>query len=191
MAKREYDNASRRLKSQENRKIIVDTLVQLLVEKKGGEVTFEAIAKRAKISERTIYRFFKDKAALHQEIDRLLASFLAEGYSRIADLPLPEFGRFAFKLFDRHEPLVFAYLFSPFGYEARCAFRKRLNQAVIAKVHANFPKSNSPDKQKRIAFITALISAKVWHDIRIDYDYTGEEMGDSIAWAVETLLNNV
>lgn len=189
MEKRHYDNASRRQKSLQNQKLIIETLVQLLVEKKGGEVTFEAIAKKAKISERTIYRFFKDKAALHQEMDRHLANFLAEGYDRLSELDIPDFGQFAFSLFDKHEPLVIAYLFSPFGYDARRIFRKRLNQAVIGKVVDHNPKA--ADEDKRLAFVASLVSAKLWHDIRADFGYSGVEMGPTVKWAISTLLNNI
>lgn len=190
MAKRGYDNALRRKKSEENQKLIIDTLVHLLVEKKGGEVTFEAIAKRAKISERTIYRFFKDKAALHQEMGRYISAFLTEGYSRVDELHAPDFGTFAFTLFDKYEPLVDAYLYSRFGYDARRAFRKRLNEAIIKNIHDKKPHTSHPEKAKRLAFVASLISAQLWHDIRVDFGYSGEEMGDTVAWAISTLLEH-
>lgn len=191
MSKRGYDNAFRRRKSEENQKLIIDTLVQLLVEKKGGEVTFEAIAKRAKISERTIYRFFKDKAALHQEMGRYIATFLAEGYSKVNDLTVPEFGRYAFLTFDKYEPLVDAYLYSRFGYDARRAFRKRLNETVIKNIHEQKPGANDPEKVKRLAFVASLISAQLWHDVRVDFGYSGDDMGETVAWAISTLLAHV
>lgn len=191
MAKRGYDNASRRQKSLENQKLIVETLVQLMVEKKGGEVTFEAIAKRAKISERTIYRFFKDKAALHQEMNRLVASFLAEGYSPINDVDIPEFAKIAFGVFDKHGPLVVAYLFSNFGYDARRAFRKRLNQTLIEKIKRKVEGPYSDEKEKRMAFIASVVSANLWHDLEADFGYSGADMGDTVSWALSTLLENV
>lgn len=191
MGKRGYDNALRRRKSQENQKLIIQTLIELLVEKNGGEVTFEAIAKRAKISERTIYRFFKDKAALHREMENYIASFLNEGYERLPELDIPTFGKYAFTVFDKHHALTIAYLLSPFGFEARREFRKRLSQGLSDKIKADYPHTASAGKEHRLAFITALISARLWHDLHVDFGYSGEEMGETVSWAISTLLNHV
>ncbi len=191
LGKRAYDNASRAKKSSQNQKLIVETLVELLVERKGGEVTFEAIAKRAKISDRTIYRFFKDKEALHQEMDRYLLTYLQAGMEQLDTMDVAGFAKNAYALFDRHEPLLIAYLYSPFGQEARLMFRKKLNHFIIAKVMQQKKLTMTKDTEKKLAVVVSLVNAKIWHDIRSDFGYTGQEMGDTMKWAVDTLLNNI
>ena len=76
---RVYNNASRAEKSAQTQKMIIETLVELLVEKRGGEVPIEDLAKRSGITQRSIFRFFKDKKSLHEAMDKYLMSYLQAG----------------------------------------------------------------------------------------------------------------
>lgn len=189
--KRVYNNESRLQKTEASRKLIIETLVALLVERKGGVVTFEEIAKLSKISLRSIYRLFKDKETLHKAMDEYLASYLGASNEQLARLDIAGFGKNAYAIFDRHEQLMMAYLYSPFGQEARRLFRRKLNQLMIAKILQKKPVEMTPEVRKKLAVIVSLVNAKMWHDIKIDFEFSGEQMGTTIEWALETLINDL
>lgn len=186
--KRAYDNTSRIKSSQGNQKLIIETLVQLLVEKKGGEVTFNEVAKRAGVSAQTIFRFFKDKEDLHKAMDEYLLYYLKAGVEKINDLNVAGFTKNAYELFDQHEDLVVAYLYSPFGQKARRMFRQKLNRVLIDKILEQKRIKVSKDIETKLAVIVSLVNANLWHDIRSDFGFSGKEMGQAFEWAVNALL---
>lgn len=173
----------------ETRKVIIETLVEFLVERKGGVVTFEEIAERSGISVRSIYRLFSDKESLHRAMDEYLLSYLAAGDQNLAELDVPGFGRKAFSLFEKHDKLMMAYLYSPFGQEMRMLFRKKLNTAMTAKILAKKKIDLNPENRHRLALIVSLVNAKIWHDIKVDTGFTGDEMGPALQWALTALID--
>lgn len=187
-----YDNSLRHEKSLANQKLIIETMVQLLVEKKGGEVTFGEVAKRTGLAERSIYRFFKDKEALYAETNRYLTGYLAEATKQINTMNVVGFGRNSYSILDRHEPLVLAYIYSQFGEETRRIFRKSLNLFLIEKIKVEKGLQDlTTEQMKKLALIVSLINAKIWHDIKSDFGFTGEQMGDAVEWALKTLIDSL
>lgn len=167
-------------------------MVQLLVEKRGREITFSEIAKKTGLAERSIYRFFKDKEALYKETDQYVSTHLAEAIHPIKGMSILGFGRNSYAVLDRNEPLAIAYVYSQFGEEARRVFRKSLNGFVIEKIkqEKQIQIVNS-DMLKKMALIASLVNAKIWHDIKSDFGFTGEEMGDAVEWALKVLIDHL
>ena len=188
---RPYNNIQRTAKSAQNEKNIVESLVALLVECRGGEVSIAKVAQRAGITQRTVFRFFKDKATLYQAINSYLQTYLSASVEQMQTLSFVGFAKNAFYLFDQHESLTLAYLFSPFGQETRTLFRKKLNQMMMDKIVKEKNIVLSPKIKKRLEFITALVNAKIWSDLKTDYNSTGEEMANSVDWALNALLEKI
>jgi AcrR family transcriptional regulator len=189
--KRSYDNATRLARAAEGKKRIVETLVELLVEKKGGDVTFKEISSRSGIPERTIFRFYSDKIELHSELDRYLGSYIAATVEQLSTMDVAAFAKNAFLLFDKYEPLVLAYLYSPFGREARSLFRRKLNKLIDGKLRLQKKIGSDSSTAKKIALICSLINAEIWNDIRKDFSFTGADMGDSVEWAIRALIKEL
>jgi AcrR family transcriptional regulator len=188
---RAYDNTNRAAKSEQTEKSIIEALVKLLVERRGAEVPMEELAQKTGISQRTIFRFFKDKKTLHQAMDEYLFSFLQASGEQMATLDFVGFGKNAYLLFDKHESLTMAYVLSPFGQEARVLFRRKLNQAMVAKIVKEKNIELTPEKARRLALVTSLVNAKIWYDVKSDFGFSGKEMSDSVEWALNTLLENI
>lgn len=188
---RKYDNSQRAAKSIETRQKIIETLVQLLVERRGADVSMEEIAQHSGITQRTIFRFFKDKKTLHAAMDDYLLTYLRVSSEQMKALDFIGFAQNAFALFDRNESLTLAYLFSPFGQEARVLFRKKLTQAMISKIVDERKIKLTPQNLKKLALITSLVNAKIWHDIKIDFNLTGPEIGETVKWALDHLLKDL
>ena len=189
--RRAYDNRSRRRSSDKHRQQILDAYIARLVKNRGAEVTFKEVAEITGLAERSIYRFFADKDVLHKEVDKYLLGYLQASFQQLQILNVAGFGKNSYKLFDEHESLVLAYIYSPFGQDTRRLFRRKLNQMVAAKIHEQVPYADTPENHKKVAMIISLISAKVWHDIRSDYGYSGAEMGDTLEWALATLIKGL
>lgn len=187
--KRSYNNSLREQKSADKQKLILETLVDMLVERRGGEVPMEELAKRSGISERSLFRFFKNRGALNEALDQYLVSFLQAGQDQMQNLNFIGFAKNAYTLFDRYENLTMAYLFSPVGREARTLLRRKLNQAMIDKIASEYPAEMNAERRKRLALITSLVNAKIWYDLKADYGFSGEDIKETIGWALETLLS--
>ncbi len=165
--------------------------MDLLVERRGGEVQMEEIALRSGITQRTIFRFFKDKKTLHESMDAYLLRYIQASAEQMQTLDFVGFGKNAFALFDQHESLTMAYLLSPFGQEARVLFRKKLTQAMIDKIIQEKKLVLKPESMKRLALVTSLVNAKIWYDIRNDFGFSGNDMGEAVTWALRTLIDHL
>ncbi len=188
VSKRKYDNTARAEKSVQTQKTIIESLVALLVERRGGDVQMGEVAKRSGITQRTIFRFFKDKESLHQAMDDYLLSYLQASTQQMETMNFIGFAKNAFKIFDQYEDLTTAYVVSPFGHETRALFRRKLTQAMIARISREKNIELTDERLKRLALVTSLVNAKIWYDLQIDFGFTGEEMGPSLEWALKTLL---
>ena len=188
---RTYDNTTRIEKSHFTQQKIIETLVSLLVKRKGGEVQIDEIASKLGISERTIFRFFKDKKTLYQAVDHYLISYMQASMQQLDTMDFVTFVKNSFVLFDRNESLVMAYLFSSFGHETRRIFRKKLTTLITARIVKEKKIDLTPERQKRLALMTALVNAKIWYDLKSDFGYSGEDMGPTLEWATKLLLQNI
>lgn len=188
---RKYNNARRESKSADTQKLIIQVYIQLLAAHKGESVQIEEIAKKAKVSERTVFRFFKDKRALHKATDDYIQQFIEASATKIDQTSVPTFAKTAFSLFDKHETLMLAYMFSYFGSETRTIFRKRFNKLLIDRILRSKSIDLNKQNKLRLAVIVSMINVKIWYDIRTDFGYSGDEIGEAMEWAVNTLVSDL
>ncbi|MCM2354012.1 MAG: TetR/AcrR family transcriptional regulator [Pseudobdellovibrio sp.] len=188
---RKYDNSSRLEKSNGNRQKIIENYVDLLVEKRGEEISLEELAERAGLSTRTLFRFFGDKKSLTTELETYLETYVTSVAGNLQIMTVEDFAEFAFQVFDKYESLILAYLYTNFGQLSRVVFRRKFNSLLMEKIRAQIPQVQTKEEQHRIYLIITLINANLWSDLRNVYNQTGAEMGKSMKWAVGTLLKNV
>lgn len=188
---RKYDNSFRQEKSNGNRQKIIENYIDLLVEKRGDEMSLEELADRAGLSTRTLFRFFGDKKSLTRELDTYLETYITNVTGNLQIMTVEDFADFAFQVFDKYESLILAYLYTNFGQQSRVAFRKNLNTLLMEKIKAQVPVTEKKDEQHRINLVITLINANLWSELRNTYNHTGAEMGKSMKWAVGTLLKNL
>ncbi len=190
-AKRQYNNVSRAEKSKLTQTSIIESYVELLVKNKGGEVHLGDVAKKTGISERTIFRFFEDKNALHAAMDEYLMSYLKASVEQMTASDFVGFAKNAYLLFDKYESLTMAYVLSPFGNQARTLFRKKLNLAMINKISQERKIALNEKNSRRLALVTSLVNSKIWYDLKTDSGYSGSDMTEAVDWALNTLLENI
>ncbi len=189
--KRAYDGTSRSEKSEAVSQKIIETLVALLVETRGADVPFKDLSKKSKIPLRTIFRLFKDKEALHAATDKYLTQIIATSMSELTKYDFLTFAKNTFSVYDRNAGLVVAYLFSSFGRQARDILRQRFNRLLREQILKERKIEPSAAIDAKLALIVSLVNAKLWHDIRTDFSYSGVQIGETVEWALDCLLKDI
>ena len=188
---RKYNNSTRSEKSNVNRQKIIENYVALLVEKRGDEISLEELAERSDLSTRTLFRFFGDKKTLTQELEKYLEQYVLAATINLEKMSFEEFAEYTYKLFDKYENLILAYLYTNFGQTSRVLFRKKLNAILLEKIKTQTNVKNNKDDLRKIYFIISLISGNIWADIKDNYNEKGEDMAATVKWAVKTLLSQI
>ena len=186
--KRVYDNSLRKEEADQTQKHIIETYVNLLAERRGEDVSIEELAATSKISQRTVFRLFKDKDALYRATDLYIEQFVQVSFQKIQQTDILSFTKDVFNLFEEHENLMMAYMFSSFGVTTREIFRKRLNKLLIDQIMAAKNLKITRLIETRLAVIVTLINVKIWHDIRSDFKHSSKEIGQAVSWAIENLI---
>ncbi len=189
--KRPYNNSTRTAKSSQTQLQIIEALVNLLAERRGGEVQIQEIADKTGITTRTIFRFFKDKKSLHEAMDVYLLSYVSAGVKKLDALDFVNFGKNVVKAFEENESITIAYVLSPLGQEARLLFRKKLNQLMMEKIASEKKIKITKENHPRLALIVNLVNAKVWYDLKMEHQLSGKEIEDAMGWGLDNLLKSL
>lgn len=189
--KRSYNNQTRQNKSEVASKMIIQTLVALLVKNKGGDVSFKELSVKSKIPLRTIFRLFKDKQALHDATDAYLSRIIEASTGELTKFDFLSFSKNTFSVYDKNESLVIAYLFSSFGRQARDILRQRFNQLLLEQIQKERSMTLTADSREKLAFAVSLVSAKIWYDMKTDFGFSGEKIGELVQWAQRLMLNDL
>jgi AcrR family transcriptional regulator len=190
MSSRSYSSPLRDRQAAATRSVILEALGAELADGSVEDFSVARLARRAGVSERTVYRHFPTRETL--------LDGLSEWYNeRVADFPddvaadeiAPTIAQ-VFADFDAHESLARGVLASPGGREmrqhARAARLARLDAAL-----ASVLKSADPERAAAArALIFALCSAQTWQSMRDEGGLDGATAGRAVARAIELILND-
>lgn len=192
--KRPYDNKLRAGRAAQTRAAILEALCEELSDGSLNELSVARIAKRAGVSEPTVYRHFPNRAAMFDA----LQAHVDDKF----DFPEPmdverggeDLARFAeelFVAFEAQRELVRGFLVARLGQEWTARQRQLRTQRMaddLAKLTAGLP-----DKEARAvtAVIRYLHSARTWKAFADEFEMDGREAGEAVAWALRALLAEV
>lgn len=189
---RDYNNTKRREKAELNKQKIIQLYVDMLVKANGDDVPLQLLAKKSKISLRTLFRFFGDKESLNKEIENFTTTYFSAIEERLQSMSFAEYAEYTYKVFDQYEKLFIAYLLTSFGQKSREVFRVKFYNLLLEKIQKelSLPSVNTlpRDVQMRMKLIVTLLNARIWKDMRDSFDHSGAEMAASVRWLIETLL---
>lgn len=188
---RVYDNSARSQKSNLNRRKIIELYVNLLVDGGGQDVPLQVLAKKSKTSMRTLFRFFGDKNSLNQEIGDYLGHYLPSVHENLAKMSFEEYAGYSYRVFDEYEKLFKAYLYTGFGQKSRAVFRETFIDLLIKKVREELGTDPRPEHMLRIYFMVNLINAHIWNDLKEGFGVSGEQIADTVRWAMHTLMREI
>ena len=192
-APRVYESPLRVEQMEQTRLRILQAVTELLADPTTEEVTIPLVARRARVSLRTVYRHFPAREALFDAwaewVDERLRIHL-HSYPEKADR-LPAFALELYRSYDESEPLVKAMLNSKAARAVRERTRRR-RQRQFERAMSELTEELGPrERHRAIAVLYLLVSAPAWRAMREQWGLDGEEAGKAAAWAVRVLTNEL
>lgn len=187
---RTYNSPLRAEQAQRTRDLILDAFTDLLADRRADDITTREIAKRAGVSQPTVYRHFPDRTALLEGLSARIGS-------RESTPPIPtpasvdDIGpqieamftasdEFAVEL--RAEVLLNS---DPRWYAAQT---RRTSEAFLRLVTEAFPELDDRRRAQVAGLLRCLGSSHSWLRMREEFAVPGAESGPMTRWAMELIL---
>ncbi len=188
---RTYSSPLRQARALETRERILEGVAAWMQLDKPGDFTLEAVAERAGVERRTIFRHFATR-------ESLLEAFWVWINRRVAPRTLPgslteliAAPRETFARFDAEEGLIRASLHTPAGRSMRLAAVPARRRAFREALREATQGANAADRWRLEAVAHALYSASAWEAMRDYAGVSGAQAGDAAAWALTILVDAV
>lgn len=165
------------------REKIVDALTSLMAE--GAQLTHDAVADRAGISRRTVYRYFPDQASLRAAVWARLGP--AGGIPTTLEALLGSMAE-RYGNFDRDAATMTVAMASAEGRAIRNVMKGERAAAYRAMLDDRVAALPDADRTRAMAVIQLLSSGLAWREMRDQWDLEAEGMAVACNWAIETLL---
>jgi AcrR family transcriptional regulator len=167
---------------------VLDAAIALMAEDREAALTVAAVAARAGVTERTIYRHFRTRDALVEAVwPRMQARVRSQGFPRTARALVATPLRL-FPNFDRDEALVRASVHSESGREVRLRANGERQAAMLACVDDALPGLDEGARRRRAAVVQLIDSAYGWAVLKDFWDLDGEQAGQAASEAIAVLL---
>jgi AcrR family transcriptional regulator len=190
---RVYTSPLREEQMQQTRRRILEAVTELFGDPAAEEVTIPAVARAARVSLRTVYRYFATREALidawAEWVDENLRIQL-HSYPDDADR-LPEFTRDLYQSYDESEALVKAMLGATAARAVRVRTRRRRQSAFREAMDGVLDGLAPQERARALAAVYLLVSAPAWQAMKDQWGLDGEEAGKAAAWAVGVLLDEL
>ena len=169
---------------------IESAVADLLRERGGVEgITFKLVARKAGVTEMTVYRHYPTRADLlrgmWEQMNRELGSRISmpQNAAQLLDQH-----RSMFTGFDRIPEQITASLTTTEGREMRASLNAERRRAFLAIASEVAPRASAAQTRRTAALLQLLHSAVAWFSLREQWDMSGEEAGDTTLWAIELLM---
>ena len=187
---RSYNSSLRRDQVEATKARILSAMAALMDEGGGQEPTNRAVAERAQVTEVTIYRHFPSREVLLRAlwshlnreagVDAGLPESAAQLRAKIAPL---------FASFDASPAQIVARLTTAQGRAARASLDGERREAFLAVAAEAAPDLPADQRSKAAAALQLLYSGYAWLSLREQWDLTGQDAVDAVAWATDALLD--
>jgi len=173
------------------RQRIVAAFVETLEGATADEVSMAAVAARAKVAERTIYRHFQTRAELFAAAGEWIEDNVFGYVPFSSPDELPDIFRKLCKSFDRHPNLARAIAMTRVGRSVRAGFRRHLIDQH-SKAMAPLVRHLKPKEVRQAEALAAYLNnVLAWSALREDFGMSSAEIADAIDWALRVLLKDV
>jgi AcrR family transcriptional regulator len=173
------------------RQRIIAAYVETLEDEIADDTSMAAVARRAGIAERTIYRHFKSRAELMDAAGEWIEDNVFGYIPFSAPDELPAIFRELCRRYDRHPQLARALALTRAGRSLRAQFRRRLIQQhrkAMAPLVRNLPAKQARQAEALAAYLNNTLA---WNTLREDFGLSSSEIADAVEWATTTLLEDV
>ena len=173
------------------RQRIVAAFVEALEDEAADDVSMAAVAKRANVAERTIYRHFKTRAELLAAAGEWIEDNVFGYVPFTSPDELPGIFRKLCKSFDRQPHLARAIALTRAGRSVRAGFRHRLierHHEAMAPLTRHLKPKEARQAEALAAYLNNVLA---WSALREDFGMSSTEIADAIEWALTTLMKDV
>jgi AcrR family transcriptional regulator len=172
----------------ETRTRILDAAIAELAVSELEALTVAGVARRAGVTERTVFRHFPSRQALIEAVwPRMQARVNSRGFPTTAEALIAT-PPHLFPAFDREEGLVRASAFSAAGREVRQASDAERQAAMRACVKDAFPDIQEPELTRLAAVAQLIDSAYGWAVMKQHWGLDGQASGQAASEALAVLL---
>lgn len=186
--RRAYSSPLRESQAEQTRELILQALADQLAEGGLGDFNIPAVARRAGVSVRTIYRYFPTRDVLMAAVgDWIELRLIGVALPATAD-EIAERAEEAFASFEEHPQLILAQIESELGRTVRGPGRKRRIEAHGAALRNATAHLDPAAARAASAIVSYLAGSLAWKTLREEFELSGRESGVAVAWAIRTLI---
>jgi AcrR family transcriptional regulator len=192
-ATRPYESPLRAEQMEQTRLRILEATTEVVADPASEEVTIPLVAKRARVSRRTVYRHFATREALFDAwaewVDERLRIHL-HSYPESAQQLAP-FARELYRSYDESALLVRAMLTSRAARAVRERTRGRRQRGFNRAMRELTVGLEPKERARALAVVYLLVSAPAWQAMREQSGLDGVEAGQAAAWALRVLTDEL
>ncbi|HEY3830875.1 MAG TPA: TetR/AcrR family transcriptional regulator [Acidimicrobiia bacterium] len=183
--KRRYDNSLRRERANETRERIVTAGIDLVRESSIGDwrgVTMRAVADRADVNERTVYRHFPNERALRDAVMQQLEQSVGIELANLTLDRIPDATARMVRHLSSYPPHARPPL-DPTLVEAN----RRQHDALLAAVKEHADRWTAADRTLAAAMLDVLWASPTYERLARDWNLDAEESIRGITWVIGLL----
>jgi AcrR family transcriptional regulator len=173
------------------RERILESVADLLERGEVDDLTMPEVADASGISLRTIYRYYPTREELLEAAGRWIGDdLLNHPYPRSLD-EVADLYQEGCRDFDKRPGLVRALATSRLGQRVRRSRRQERVEAIERALRAELPGLTDEELRHATAVLAYLHNVLAYTTLREDNGLTGDEIGESIGWAIRTLTGDL
>lgn len=191
-SRRTYSSPLRERQAQQTRDDILDALIELAGDRRADEITTRELARRAGVSERTVYRHFPDRTAL---VEALSARFMTlSERTGVAPQRLDDLKPVAVELMrdlELHRVAATAEAILNADPRRYTDATRRHTEQFAELVGVTFPDLDADQQLAVAAVVRVLVSSQSWLRMREELGLPGDRSGPVVAWAIDALMHEI
>ena len=190
-ARRRYDSPVRRQQAAETRERIIaagSELVHEFAVWNWDALTFRAVAERAGVGERTVYRYFPTERHLH---DAVMARLEEEAGVHYEELELDNLAEITARVFSSRHSFAARETIAAQSDPTFVAVDQRRRDALLRAVSAATPTWSETERRTVAALLDVVWNMPAYERLVEAWEFSGDDATDAIAWLMSLLTNRI
>ncbi len=191
MSPRAYSSKLREEQAEQTRERIVEALFEQVLDTQRNDFSIADVAKRAGVSERTVYRYFPTREDLVGAVD--------ERFNDIEEQPKPprsvsDFPRHVAELYEwfgNNEQLVEAAHVAGIGRELHLRARARRGEKARRVMDRLFKPLPKRERKILFAVVRTMFGSAIWRAMREEGGLTNEEAAEAAQWVASLIAKDI